>query len=120
MGANTAITQYFFDPNAYYQFVESCKQQNIHIPIIPGIILISDYDKLSRFSKRCGAEIPAWLDKRLRSYNNDKEAIVAYGIEIITQLCKDSLNFGVDRLHFYILNQSEPVASILNNLHILS
>ena len=117
LGANEAITQYFFDPNAYYQLIESCSNQQIDMPIIPGIIPIHDYEKLSKFSACCGADVPAWLDKRLQVYKSDKDFFKLYGTQVITKLCQDLLSFGIPELHFYTLNKSEFVTEILNNLY---
>lgn|SRR3989338_5339416 len=115
-GSNRAITQYFFCSAAYYWFVEGCKKKGIEIPIIPGIMPISDYQKLLRFSSVCQAQIPIWLHKRMQAYSNHPEIILEYGIEVVTQLCQELIHYGVHGLHFYTLNRAEPVATILKKL----
>ena len=115
-GADSAITQYFFNCDAYVRFLESCVQYGIHIPIVPGIMPISNFEKLWRFSQSCGAEIPSWLSKRLIALQHDPVSLQAYGIEVVTQLCEDLIAAGAPGLHFYTLNQLEPTQAIINNL----
>jgi methylenetetrahydrofolate reductase (NADPH) len=115
-GANSAITQYFFNSDAYFSFVDYCENLNINIAITPGILPITEYSKLLRFSNACGAEIPLWLNKRLENYSGDAASFKAFGIEITTRLCEQLLSRGVQNLHFYTLNQIEPVTTILKNL----
>lgn len=115
-GANAAITQYFFNCEGYFQFVKSCEQLNIRIPIVPGIMPIYSFEKLMRFSKMCCADIPVWLYKRLESYRDDEDSIKSYGIEVITKLCSDLIAGNCPALHFYTLNQLEPTKTILHNL----
>ena len=90
-GANAAITQYFYNPDAYYRFVDDCSKQGVEIPIIPGIMPITNYSNLKRFSDMCGAEIPRWIAKRLEGFADDKESIVAFGEEVVTELCNNLL-----------------------------
>lgn len=115
-GANSAITQFFYNADAYVRFVESCRQLGITIPIIPGIMPIMDYARLMRISASCGAEIPLWLGKRLQAHADDPVAVRALGIEIVTKLCERLLMEGAPALHFYTLNQLEPIKIIQANL----
>lgn len=114
-GADCALTQYFFNPDAYFYFVDECQRNNIEIPIIPGIMPITNYEGLLRFSKRCGAEIPVWIEKRLASYKDD-ESIKQFGIEVITRLCETLLKNDAPGLHFYTLNKTYPTKTICENL----
>jgi methylenetetrahydrofolate reductase (NADPH) len=116
-GANSAITQYFYNPDAYIRFVESCQELGIDAPIVPGIMPINNYAQLARFSDACGAEIPRWLRKRLESYGDDLESIRAYGIDVVSHLCQQLLDAGAPGLHFYTMNQSAAVLAIWNNIH---
>ena len=115
-GANSAITQYFFNPAAYFRFIDDCEKAGIDIPIVPGIMPITNYTQLSRFSELCGADIPRWMRKRLESFGDDRKAIRAFGIEVVTDLCRRLLEEGAPGLHFYTLNQSEACLAIWNNL----
>ncbi len=117
-GADSAITQYFYDRYAYLEFMESLDKLGIHIPVVPGIMPISNFETLKRFSKRCGADIPLWLGKRLEEFGDDKDAVKAYGAEVVTRLCNDLIKDGVPGLHFYTLNQLEPTQEIIDNLSI--
>ena len=115
-GANTAITQYFYNIEAYLRFVESCEKQGINIAITPGVMPITIFSNLARFSDTCGAEIPAWLRKRLLDYGDDIESIKAYGADVVTELCHRLLTEGAPGLHFYTLNQADATLRIWNNL----
>lgn len=115
-GANSAITQYFYNADSYFRFVESCEQRNINIPIVPGIMPINNYLQLARFSDACGAEIPRWLRKRLEAYSDDLDAIQMLGRDVVTQLCESLLAQGAPGLHFYTMNKAEPSLTILKNL----
>lgn len=115
-GANSAITQYFYNPDAYFYFVEQCRAQGIHQDIVPGIMPITNYKNLSRFSDSCGAEIPRWLRKRLESFGDDTESLKAFGVDIVTELCETLLDNEAPGLHFYTMNQTDPTATILRNL----
>lgn len=117
-GANSAITQYFFNSDAFFRFIDSCEKLNINIPIIPGILPITDYHKLRRFSHICGAEIPLWLSKRLEYHAHDSAYVRDFGIDIITELCEKLISGGVKQIHFYTLNQVAPVNLILENLNL--
>ncbi len=115
-GANSAITQYFFNPDAYFRFVNDCEDLNINIPIVPGIMPITNYTQLARFSDMCGSEIPRWIRKRLESYGDDKDSIKAFGEEVITEMCHQLLEAGAPGLHFYTMNMSAPTLAIWKNL----
>ncbi len=115
-GANAAITQYFYNADAYFRFVDECEKLGVDIPIIPGIMPITHYSNLKRFSDMCGAEIPRWIGKRLESYGDDRESILAFGEEVVTQLCRKLLDNGAPGLHFYSMNQVEPTQTIWTNL----
>jgi methylenetetrahydrofolate reductase (NADPH) len=115
-GANSAITQYFFNADAYFHFVNSCRDSGIDIPIVPGIMPITNYYQLVRFSDACGAEIPRWIRKRLESHGEDLAAIRAFGEEVVSDLCRRLLENGAPGLHFYTLNRATPALAICNNL----
>lgn len=115
-GANAAITQYFYNAEAYFYFVDTCEKQGITIPIVPGIMPITQYTQLFRFSEMCGADIPRWMRKRLESYGDDRATIQAFGTELVSKLCQQLLNGGAPGLHFYTMNQSAPTLAIINNL----
>lgn len=116
-GANFAITQYFFNANAYFQFVADCRNVGITIPIIPGIMPIYNFSQLARFSDMCGAEIPRYMRKCLESMGDDVKAIRAFGVKAITHLCKDLLAGGAPGLHFYTLNKHAIASEILEQLN---
>lgn len=115
-GANSGITQYFYNPDAYFYFLDQCHQAGIEQPIYPGIMPIINYRNLTRFSDACGAEIPRWLRKRLESYGEDTESLRAFGEELVTELCDVLLENGAPGLHFYTMNQYQPTANIVRNL----
>lgn len=115
-GANLAITQYFFTADAYFHFVDKARALGVTQPIIPGIMPITNYTKLARFSDACGAEIPRWIRKQLESYGDDGESVAAFGSDVVTRLCERLLDGGAPGLHFYTLNQSAPVLRIVDNL----
>ena len=115
-GANSAITQYFFNPDAYFRFVDDCEDLNIAVPIVPGIMPITNYIQLARFSDMCGAEIPRWIRKRLESYGDDKDSIKAFGEEVISEMCQQLLEAGAPGLHFYTMNVTAPTLAIWKNL----
>jgi methylenetetrahydrofolate reductase (NADPH) len=117
-GANSAITQYFFNPEAYFRFVDDCERLGIDIPIVPGIMPITNYSQISRFSEMCGADIPRWIRKRLEVFGDDRKAIRAFGLEVVSDLCRRLLEQGAPGLHFYTLNQAEAVLGIWKNLGI--
>ena len=115
-GANSAITQYFFNADSYFYFVERVRKLGVTIPIVPGIMPITNYSKLARFSDACGAELPRWIRKQLEAYGDDVQSIQAFGEEVITGMCEQLLEGGAPGLHFYTLNQAEPSLAIWNNL----
>lgn len=115
-GANSAITQYFFNVDSYFYFLDRCEDMGIDIPIVPGIMPITNYTKLARFSDMCGAEIPRWIRKQLEAYGDDSESIMKFGEEVITQMCEDLVENDVPGLHFYTLNQAEPCMNVWKNL----
>ena len=115
-GANSAITQYFYNPYAYFHFVERCEKLGIDLPIVPGIMPITNYTQLARFSDMCGAEIPRWIRKRLEAYGDNRDSIRAFGEEVVTEMCQALLDAGAPGLHFYTMNQSGPSKAIWTNL----
>ena len=115
-GADSAITQYFFNADSYFYFVERVQKMGVNIPIVPGIMPITNYSKLARFSDACGAEIPRWIRKQLEAYADDIDSIQAYGEHVISEMCERLLQGGAPGLHFYTLNQAEPSLAIWNNL----
>jgi len=117
-GADSAITQYFYNTDGYFYFLENCRKQGIEQPIVPGIMPITNFSNLSRFSDACGAEIPRWIRKRLEGYSDDQESIVQFGIEFVSQMCERLLQGGAPGLHFYTMNQAHPTTAIWNNLGI--
>ncbi len=117
-GADGAITQYFYSPDAYSRFVQDCHLRGISIPIVPGIMPITNYSSLARFSDACGAEIPRWIKKRLEGYGDDTASIQAFGIEVVSKLCETLLAVGAPGLHFYTMNQSAASLAICSNLGI--
>jgi methylenetetrahydrofolate reductase (NADPH) len=115
-GANSAITQYFFNADAYFRFVDSCQKDGITVPIVPGIMPIYNYTQLARFSDICGAEIPRWLRLRLEAYADDMPSLRALGIDVVSELCEHLLAWGAPSLHFYTLNQAVVISNIINNI----
>ena len=115
-GANSAITQYFFNPDAYLRFVEDVEKLGVDAPIVPGIMPITNYTQLARFSDMCGAEIPRWIRKRLEDFGDDRDAIRAFGEDVVTDLCHQLLEAGAPGLHFYTMNQAGPTLAIWRNL----
>ncbi|MFG6139242.1 MULTISPECIES: methylenetetrahydrofolate reductase [NAD(P)H] [unclassified Halomonas] len=115
-GANLAITQYFFTADAYFHFVERARALGVEAPIVPGIMPITNYTKLARFSDACGAEIPRWIRKQLEAYGDDSESIAAFGEDVISRLSQRLLDGGAPGLHFYTLNQAEPTLRVVDNI----
>lgn len=115
-GANAAITQYFFNADAYFRYVDDVRAAGVEIPIVPGIMPIGNYVQLARFSDACGAEIPRWLRKKLETYGDDLTAIRAFGLDVITDLCERLLGGGAPGLHFYTMNQAGPTTTIWQRL----
>jgi len=116
-GANGAITQYFFNADAYFCFVEDVRRMGVTVPIVPGIMPISNYAQLKRFSDACGAEIPRWIAKRMQAYYDDADAIRAMGAEVVAQLCRRLLEGGAPALHFYTLNRAKATRAVLEQLY---
>ncbi|WP_299730630.1 methylenetetrahydrofolate reductase [NAD(P)H] [uncultured Endozoicomonas sp.] len=117
-GADSAITQYFFNPDSYFYFVERVRAMGIDVPIVPGIMPITNYSRLARFSDACGAEMPRWVRKQLEAYGDDVGSIKKFGEEVISRLCERLIEGGAPALHFYTLNQSASCEAICNNLQI--
>jgi len=117
-GANAAITQYFYNAEAYFYFRDSCEKNGIDIPVVPGIMPITQYTQLFRFSEMCGADIPRWMRKRLEGFGDDRASIQAFGLDLVTNLCQRLLDSGAPGLHFYTMNRAAPTLEILENLQI--
>lgn len=115
-GANAALTQYFYNADAYFRFVEECEQLGVDVPIVPGIMPITNYKQLARFSDACGAEIPRWIRKRLEDFGDDLEALRAFGLDVTTELCRKLLDGGAPGLHFYTMNRAGPTQAIWRRL----
>ncbi|MDY7026255.1 MAG: methylenetetrahydrofolate reductase [NAD(P)H] [Pseudomonadota bacterium] len=118
-GANSAITQYFYNADAYFYFVDRCEQMGLNIPIYPGIMPILNYTNLKRFSSACGAEIPRWIAKQLEAYGDDTASIQAFGNDVVAEMCEDLFAGGAPGLHFYTMNQVEPnqgLAQVLKHM----
>lgn len=115
-GADSAITQYFFNADCYFYFIDRVQKLGVDVPVVPGIMPITNYSKLARFSDACGAEIPRWIRKQLEAYGDDTDSIQAYGEQVITEMCERLLQGGAPGLHFYSMNQAEPSLAIWNNL----
>ena len=115
-GADSAITQYFYNADAYYHFIEQCEKMGITVPIVPGIMPIGRFSQLARFSDACGAEIPRWIRKKFEGYGDDTDAIRAFGLDVVTRLCEDLLKAGAPGLHFYTMNQSGLTTAIWKRL----
>jgi len=116
VGANSAITQYFYNADSYFHFVDECQKLGVTAPIVPGIMPIVRYSQLARFSDACGAEIPRWMRKTMEGYGDDNESVQAFGRDIVTRLCERLLAGGAPGLHFYTLNQSAPCIRIIEGL----
>lgn len=115
-GADSAITQYFYNPDSYFHFLDECASMGITIPIVPGIMPINKFSQLARFSDACGAEIPRWIRNKLQAYGDDTDSVRAFGLDVVTALCERLLKGGAPGLHFYTLNQSSAVATIWSRL----
>ncbi|MFO1422636.1 MAG: methylenetetrahydrofolate reductase [NAD(P)H] [Candidatus Competibacteraceae bacterium] len=115
-GANGAITQYFYNPDSYFRFVDDCEKLGLDLPIVPGIMPITNFTQLARFSDNCGAEIPRWIRKRLESFGDDRDAIRAYGVDVVADLCQRLLAGSAPGLHFYTMNQAGPTLAICERL----
>ena len=115
-GADSAITQYFYNPDAYFRFVEDARRAGIDVPIVPGIMPIVNFAQLARFSDACGAEIPRWMRLKLEGYRDDSASIRAFGLDAVTALCRKLLDAGAPGLHFYTLNQAALSVEIWRRL----
>ncbi|MGI9322875.1 MAG: methylenetetrahydrofolate reductase [Pseudomonadales bacterium] len=115
-GANIALTQYFYNADAYFRYMDLCAAANIKVPIVPGIMPITNYEGLMRFSSICGAEIPRWIEKTLADHADDPAALKSFGDEVVTNLCQRLLDGGAPGLHFYTLNQLKPTLRIWQGL----
>lgn len=115
-GANSAITQYFYNADSYFYFVDECRKLGITIPIVPGIMPIMKFAQLARFSDACGAEIPRWIRRTLEGYGDDTESVQAFGQDVVTAMCERLLAGGAPGLHFYTLNQAAPTLAIWKRL----
>ncbi|MGZ8983047.1 MAG: methylenetetrahydrofolate reductase [NAD(P)H] [Methylotenera sp.] len=115
-GANSAITQYFYNADAYFRFVDQCDASGITIPIVPGVMPIYNITQLARFSNICGAEIPRWLKMRLEEYGDDMASLRAFGVDVVSELCETLKARGVPSLHFYTLNQAGIITNIIENI----
>lgn len=118
MGASSAITQYFYNADAYFHFVELCEVAGLNIPVVPGIMPINKFSQLVRFSDTCGAEIPRWIRKKLEGYGDDSESIQAFGLDVVTGLCEQLLQAGAPGLHFYTLNSANLTSAIWQRLNL--
>jgi methylenetetrahydrofolate reductase (NADPH) len=119
-GADGAVTQYFYNPDAYFAFVANARAHGVEIPIVPGIMPITNYTQLARFSDACGAEIPRWARRRLEGFGEDLEAVRAFGHEVVLGLCRNLLAGGAPGLHFYTMNQSAPTLRLWQELGLSS
>ncbi|PID42871.1 MAG: methylenetetrahydrofolate reductase [NAD(P)H] [Proteobacteria bacterium] len=117
-GASSAITQYFYNADAYFYFIDRIEKLGLNLPVVPGIMPITNYSSLVRFSDMCGAEIPRWIRKQLESYGDDSTSIRKFGEQVVTEMCETLLDAGCPGLHFYTLNQAEPSLTIWDNLNI--
>lgn len=115
-GANSAITQYFYNADAYFRFVDETHKLGVDAPVVPGIMPIVRYSQLARFSEMCGAEIPRWMRKTMEGYGDDVESVQNFGLEVVTKLCEKLIAGGAPSLHFYTLNQAKASIDILQRL----
>ncbi|HEY8607101.1 MAG TPA: methylenetetrahydrofolate reductase [NAD(P)H] [Noviherbaspirillum sp.] len=115
-GANAAITQYFYNADAYFQFIDAARREGVEVPVVAGIMPITNYAQLTRFSDMCGAEIPRWIRLKLASYGDDAASIKAFGLDVVTRLCERLLAGGAPGLHFYTLNQANATLEICRRL----
>ena len=115
-GANSAITQFFFNADAYFRFMDECLIADINIPIVPGVMPIYNIKQLARFASNCGAEIPRWLRIKLESYGDDLPSLRSYGVDVVSELCETLIGWDVPSLHFYTLNQAGIITRIIQNI----
>tara|TARA_R110001606_G_scaffold395213_2_gene567109 strand:+ start:8342 stop:9193 length:852 start_codon:yes stop_codon:yes gene_type:complete len=119
-GANSALTQYFYNIDSYLYFIDRCQKNGIDIPIIPGIMPINNFSQLARFSDGCGAEIPRWLRKRLEEFHDDTESLQAFTLDFLTDFTQKLINVGVPGLHFYTMNRSDPTLTVCQRLGLIN
>ena len=112
-GANDCITQYFYNGDAYVNFVKECRSAGIELPVVPGIMPITNHDRLVRFSDFCGADLPKWLRERMFEYRNDEKKLIGFGVDVVVRLCRHLLAAGAPGFHFYTLNQAHPTMEIV-------
>ena len=115
-GADSAITQYFYNIDAYFRFVDEAQQLGADISIVPGIMPITNYEQLARFSKICDADIPSWILNRLEMYRDDTDSLKAFGLDVVSEMCQQMKTRGVNDFHFYTMNRAEPALSIVSNI----
>lgn len=115
-GADAAITQYFYNADAYFHFVDATRRLGVDVPIIPGVMPISNFSQLRRFSEQCGAEIPRWIAKRMQAYGDDAESVRAFGADVVAALCERLIAGGAPSLHFYTLNLAKPTSAVLQRI----
>ena len=115
-GADAAITQYFYNADAYFAFVDAVRRLGVDVPIIPGVMPISNFSQLRRFSEQCGAEIPRWIAKRMQAYGDDVDSVRAFGADVVAALCERLIAGGAPALHFYTLNLARPTNAVLQRL----
>lgn len=115
-GADSAMTQYFYNPDAYFHFVDEVTAKGVNVPIVPGIMPIGSFSQLARFSDACGAEIPRWIRRKMESFGDDSASIRAFGLDVVTDLCQKLIDGGAPGLHFYTLNQATLSAAIWKRL----
>ena len=115
-GADGAITQYFYNSDAYFSFVDEVQSRGVSVPIVPGIMPITNFSQLARFSDSCGSEIPKWIKHRLSDFGDDRVKIYNFGVTVVTRLCQDLIRTGCPGLHFYSMNQSKPIIDILSGI----
>ena len=118
-GADAAITQYFFNPDAYFRFIDDCARLGLDLPIVPGIMPITNHAQLARFSDQCGAELPRWLRQRLAAFGDDRDGLLAFGQEVVSELCRRLLEQGAPGLHFYTMNRARPTLAVCHDLGLI-
>ena len=116
-GANGAITQYFYNPDAYFHFVDDARKHGVTVPIVPGVMPIAQYSQLRRFSDMCGAEIPRWIAKRLEAFRDDADGIREFGADVVADLCRKLIAGGAPGIHFYTLNRARATLAVWQRLH---
>lgn len=115
-GANSAMTQYFYNPDAYFHFVDEVRAMGLSVPVVPGIMPIASFSQLARFSDACGAEIPRWIRRKMEGFGDDTASIRAFGLDVVTDLCDKLLQGGAPGLHFYTMNSAGLTSTVLQRL----